>query len=93
MSPVDLDGAAALAARHDLLTHRDYLIGLAAENASLRATLDRQREVRRKQRQRIDALTDKLERQRRRADRLQAELDEARTAESRGRRGVKPFRS
>lgn len=72
---VDLRGEAALKARHELLIYRDYVIGLEAENASLKQSVDRLTLRRDAQRERIQELRDKLAEVKRRADRLQRQLD------------------
>jgi hypothetical protein len=76
--PVDVRGDAALAARHDLLTHRDHVIGLEAEAAALQQNVDRLTRQNDAQKARIEDLRARLDKQRRRADKLQRELDEQR---------------
>jgi len=72
---IDVDGDEALQARQDLLTHRDHVIGLEAESASLQQQVERLMARTKAQKERLEEVREKLDRQRRRADRLQRELD------------------
>ena len=83
-TPVDVRGDAALAARHDLLTHRDHVIGLEAETAALQQNVDRLTRQNDTQKARVEDLRERLDKQRRRADRLQRELDELREGQGGG---------